>query len=424
MMESQSNFKKQCMHSFFPLMKKGEERFITLFEDISESSVFSYKLPMLIGIILVYLAVIFLQEPIERTKESVSGFTIVLLIFAVFFWRREKIFKRHNRLYFAIQGLIVFDCAVIMPSGYETIYLSLLPMLMFQSITVYESKLEKLLTSTLYYIIFCITMITTEGWQGLIHYLPLFFLITVVLQIYSALYIKQVSLRIQYQKNAKELELSKDKIAELTLSNERQRMARDLHDTLSQGLVGIVMKLEAVQSLLETERTDRAKIVISDIQLNARKTLAESRQVIDDLRQISQKYINCEEELNKEIILFTTKNPIPIVFDFKVETKLSMAATKHLIYILREALNNITKHAKASHVRVSLIEVESKLVFDIKDDGIGFDIAYHAKIPGHYGLIGLEERVKALEGTIAITSKKRSGTHIHIELYSDQVKGD
>jgi NarL family two-component system sensor histidine kinase YdfH len=100
-----------------------------------------------------------------------------------------------------------------------------------------------------------------------------------------------VDAREQVQEIAAELEKANQQLSQyaaqvedLTISNERQRMARELHDTLSQGLTGIILQLEAIEAHLSNERIDKAKAIVSNAKLQARAALADARNAIDDLR--------------------------------------------------------------------------------------------------------------------------------------------
>ncbi len=110
--------------------------------------------------------------------------------------------------------------------------------------------------------------------------------------IYVTLYIRQHEAREQAQNLLKELEAANQQLSEyaaqvedLTIATERQRLARDLHDTLSQGLAGLILQLEAVDANLKNERQDRAVEILQQSMEHARATLADARLAISDLRE-------------------------------------------------------------------------------------------------------------------------------------------
>lgn len=117
--------------------------------------------------------------------------------------------------------------------------------------------------------------------------------IVVFVILFISLYMRQNEAREQAQSLATELESANrqlteyaSQVEELTLAAERQRLARELHDTLSQGLTGLVLQLEAVKAHLESGRGERAVAIIEQSLARARSTLADSRSAIDDLRAV------------------------------------------------------------------------------------------------------------------------------------------
>ncbi|KXK11356.1 MAG: histidine kinase [Chloroflexi bacterium OLB14] len=201
------------------------------------------------------------------------------------------------------------------------------------------------------------------------------------------------------------------KIESLTLQNERQRMARELHDTLAQGVAGLVLQLEAVKAHLASDRKERASSIVEQALLRARDTLSESRAAIDNLRSTSS---NFSESLQEKINRFTQSTGIVCETEISVyENQLSNELTEHALSILSEALANITKHAQAKNVKVKFIIQNKNLELEVQDDGIGFDI--NQKSSGHYGLLGMKERAKLANGNLLIESNQH-GTRIYFSI--------
>ena len=157
-----------------------------------------------------------------------------------------------------------------MQAASPVILIGLLPLLIAQSIGVYYHTLKIILTG-LCFMYFFLALILVNDTDDLTVYIPILFLILIVVVAYSILFFRQVKARIRTQTFLKELELAHQQVEELTLANERQRMARDLHDTLAQGLAGIIMQLEAVQAHLENQNTQRAQSIIKGSMSQARK---------------------------------------------------------------------------------------------------------------------------------------------------------
>lgn len=382
--------------------------------DLNESE--GLKIPIIFAIILVYIATVFVQNTYKLSLNSIIGFTIVMIIHMLVYIFSDKLFKNKYWLYFLVQGIIVFDCAVIMPKGYETIFLGIIPILIYQSMLIYYETIKVIITSIFFYTIFCGTIIILDGVNQLITYIPIFILITITVRIYLTIFLKQIESRNRTQKILQELQLAYEKVEELTLINERQRMARDLHDTLAQGLSGIIMQLEAANANLNNNNVQRSKEIIKKSMEYARKTLADSRSVIDDLRTKANEEIDFYGVIEKEIIQFKTISNIQISYNIEIESKIHLKTFKHIVYIVRESLNNVSKHSKANNVSLEIIENNNKISISIKDDGVGFIIKPLDQISGHYGILGITERVKAINGTIEIKSKRKHGTNISITI--------
>jgi signal transduction histidine kinase len=193
---------------------------------------------------------------------------------------------------------------------------------------------------------------------------------------------------------------------------ERQRLARDLHDTLTQGFASVVLLLEAAEESLATGRpVDRH---IEQALRSARDNLAESRRVVWALRprplaeqslpQALQELtgrLGEETGLRAETVVTGTARPLPA----EVE--------EALLRIVQEALANVRKHAAASRVTVTLSYLDDLTMLDVHDDGIGFEHAATVAAAGAgLGLHAMAERVAALGGSLAVESAPGEGATI------------
>lgn len=190
------------------------------------------------------------------------------------------------------------------------------------------------------------------------------------------------------------------KIEALTLQNERQRMARELHDTLAQGVAGLVLQLEAVKAHLASSRTERASAIVEQAIARARSTLAESRAAIDDLRATSD---SVADSVQETIERFTQATGIACENEIVVqETQLPPETLNHTLNILSELLTNVARHAQATLVNIKFIAQGHTLALEVRDNGKGFD--QNQRVSGHYGLVGMQERARLAGGTLTIQS--------------------
>jgi signal transduction histidine kinase len=196
---------------------------------------------------------------------------------------------------------------------------------------------------------------------------------------------------------------------------ERQRLARDLHDTLTQGFASVVLLLEAAEESLATGRpVDRP---IAQALRSARDNLAESRRVVWALRprplaeqplpqalQGLTGQLAEEAGLQAETVITGTARPLPA----EVE--------EALLRIAQEALANVRKHAAASRVTLTLSYLDDAVTVDVHDDGVGFDQATTVAAGGGLGLHAMGERVAALGGSLVVESAPGEGTTIAVEV--------
>lgn len=210
------------------------------------------------------------------------------------------------------------------------------------------------------------------------------------------------------------------RIESLTLQNERQRMARELHDTLAQGVAGLVLQLEAVRAHLASDRRERASAIVDQALRRARGTLAESRAAIEDLRTVPS---NLAESIREKVERFTQGTGIPCDLELSVpENQQSTDVVDHALGILSEALANVTKHAQATKVYVRFSVHKDELKLEVRDDGRGFD-THHENGNGHYGLLGIRERARLTGGALTIESDPETGTRIRFIVPSAQDGG-
>jgi signal transduction histidine kinase len=198
---------------------------------------------------------------------------------------------------------------------------------------------------------------------------------------------------------------------------ERQRLARDLHDTLTQGFASVVLLLEAAEESLALGRPVERHI--EQALRSARDNLAESRRVVWALRPrplaeqplpqaLGELTGRLAEEtgLRAETVVTGTARPVPAHVE------------EALLRIAQEALANVRKHAAASRVTVTLSYLDDVAMLDVHDDGVGFDQATTvAQAAGAgLGLHAMAERVAALGGSLVVESAPGEGTTIAVEV--------
>lgn len=202
---------------------------------------------------------------------------------------------------------------------------------------------------------------------------------------------------------------------QLALVEERQRLARDLHDSVSQSLYGLTMYAEAASRSLESGATDKAVSHLNALRDTSLDALREMRLLIFDLRPTMLTEEGLERALQSR--LSAVEGRCGVQTELRAENfgHLSRRVEESLYGIACEALNNILKHAKASKVQVRLEPRGKDLVLEIVDDGVGFDPDAGWR-SGGYGLRSLRERAEAIGATLKLSSQPGEGTRIEVHL--------
>lgn len=214
----------------------------------------------------------------------------------------------------------------------------------------------------------------------------------------------------------KQLEDYAMQVEDLTLIAERQRLARELHDTLIQGLVGLTMQLETIDALLFKHDYQQACAIVQQAMARARAAMMQARLAIEDLRADMGEELDFAQVVQRETQRFTAATGIPCTCSMPETLSLSPSCQEHLVHVVSEGLLNIARHAQATHAWVRATSDREELTLEIGDDGIGFDPAIVTQPGSHYGLLGLRERVRLLQGHLCIKSAPGQGTTIHLQL--------
>jgi NarL family two-component system sensor histidine kinase YdfH len=354
---------------------------------------------------------------LPRLREPVllAVFTVLFIIHLGFHWSIYWWIKKQWNLwlYLAIQTALVFTLSSLAAAigPLLGLYLGLVGVSVGMLRTVRRITVGVLVVLTAsavnYYLI---TRGTGMAWWALAIIPMAMFVI-----IYVVLYSRQAAAREKAQRLLAELEVANrrlteyaERIEDLTLATERQRMARELHDTLAQGLAGLVLQLEAADSHLSGGRPERAQTIVQQAMTRARATLAESRRAIDGLR--GRLPDDLTQAIPDEVEHFISSTGAACTLELSLPESLSESVRDFVFRTVAEGLTNIARHAQARHARVSIRSSGDVLEIEIGDDGIGFDPARDMERMGHYGLTGLRERARQAGGTFEMISRTGKGS--------------
>jgi signal transduction histidine kinase len=196
--------------------------------------------------------------------------------------------------------------------------------------------------------------------------------------------------------------------------DERRRMAREIHDTLAQGLTGIVTQLQAAEQAADAPaRWQRHVTAATRL---ARDSLTEARRSVDALRPQPLEDGRLSEALAGVAERWSGLNGIPVqVMTTGTARPVQPEVEFALLRAAQEALANVARHAQATRVGLTISYMESEVALDVRDDGVGFDATAPCPVqPGHngFGLVAMRQRIEDLAGTLQVESEPGGGTAI------------
>ncbi len=203
---------------------------------------------------------------------------------------------------------------------------------------------------------------------------------------------------------------------QLAVSRERNRLARELHDTLAHTLSGLTVQLEAIHTVLETDQEDVQEMLEKAL-FGARNGLEETRRALKALRAEPLEDLGLKLALQNLAANTKARTRLDIHLNIANGGPAFTQEEEQMIYrITQEALENITHHAKAKNIWLTLSHQSGKSVLTIRDDGTGFDMAMLNKKNDRLGLKGMRERAEMLNASLDIDSQPDQGTLIQLNL--------
>lgn len=202
---------------------------------------------------------------------------------------------------------------------------------------------------------------------------------------------------------------------EMAMSEERNRLAREMHDTVAQSLTGLILQIETAKTSVETGDLAAAGELLGMARTQAKHALEDTRRAVQGLAPASLERLTTARAIAEEARHFEAQTGIPALFiQTGDEQPLVPEQQTALLRIAQEALTNARKHAQAQRVRVGLQFGTDYVSLIVEDDGIGFDVdaAITPGPKGGYGLFGMRERARLLDGELEIESPPGWGTRL------------
>lgn len=221
------------------------------------------------------------------------------------------------------------------------------------------------------------------------------------------------------QKLATERAIERETSLQEVVVQERNRLARELHDSVSQQLFAASMMMATInETNPPDDPTMKKQLFLVEKMID--QSQLEMRALLLHLRPVALKGKSLTEGINE--LLAELKQKVPLTIEAKIEDlQLDKGVEDHLFRILQESISNTLRHAKANQLQVFLIERDHNVILRIWDDGQGFDVQ-EVQAHGSYGLTNMQERAVEVGGTMKIVSIKNEGTRLEVKV-PDMKKG-
>ncbi len=211
--------------------------------------------------------------------------------------------------------------------------------------------------------------------------------------------------------NAQRLERTR----ELAVAQERTRLARDLHDSLTQTVFGLTLAAESAAQLAG-DVDPRLATQIARLRALSAAARDDMRVLVDTLRPVDVDREGLAAALRKRVELIGRVHDVPVEVEVDGDPQLSPTVARELLYVANEALTNALRHGAATRVEVRLSEEDGTVRLCVDDDGRGFDLAATRRSSRRLGLTSMRERADAVGGTFRIRTAPGTGTRVCVEV--------
>lgn len=252
------------------------------------------------------------------------------------------------------------------------------------------------------------------GWPGSLPFMFLYAAGIIFVAAFSLSTLSAEASRRRSEALLAELQTYAGQAEALAIAQERNRLARELHDSVAQTLYGLTLQAEAANRKLAAGQLEAVADYLNFFRDSAQQTLAETRLLIFELRPPILDEVGLTAALQARLEAVESRSGLDYELDLAEVERLPSQVETGLYRIALEALNNILKHAQASRVNLSLQQNGERIRLEIKDDGVGFDP--EARLPHGYGLQGMRERAEQLGGSFKLQSKPQGETMITVEV--------
>lgn len=337
-----------------------------------------------------------------RSQLLALGLVLSFGLLYHFVFRSER-YKRNSDLYFGVQ-ILILSLLFLLGSDNSDAFNFL-----FLILTIHIAVVSTVRVAALWIAIcfgaLCLLILATVGMEGL--YAILFYSVTFVVCGFFGSTIQQVErARDRNQRLVEELQATQRKLQELAVVEERNRLARDLHDSVKQQVFAISMQLSAARISLKED--DKAYPSVAQAEKLAQQAGAELTTLIHQLRPPALKKKSLVEAIKAHVDDWIHQTDIETEMDVS-EVSVNPESEQALFRVLQEALANVTRHSQANKVWVRLRSENDHVALTIEDNGTGYDAE---RIVKGVGLDSMKERLAAVSGSLEVSSLQSQGTKV------------
>lgn len=341
----------------------------------------------------------------------------LILVFVEPFYIRQN--RRVTYIYLIIQTAII--CTIAYRTPIVDFWASLFAPLVVQVMHNFPQRTGFLVTG-IFTVVMSIFMLSGFGLDVglplvLVYTVVYFLLAAFIAIIREAETARQASLKQQTELQIahQQLQVYTEQAEELAVLQERNRVARSLHDSVTQTLFTLNLSAESVRILIDRDLL-KAKEQLDEMQDLAKSALSEMRSLIFELRPTAAMEVGLVPALRQHAVILNRQHGLEVSLLIPEEPDMSKDQAQQLFRITQEALNNVVKHAQTDKATVQIIEERQRLKLIIEDQGKGFT-PKEVNIKGkNIGLSSMRERAEIIGGTLLIDSKPGEGTRVSLDL--------
>jgi len=392
--------------------------------------------PKLVRIIITYLTAYLLTfSTVIRSQSDFKGIPfetpviIPLVIFAILFVI-EPLLSRQSHLlthiYLGIQVVVVSYLILIPP--HADYFAVLFVVIIMQAIYVMPERIGLWWVAAITLIMIGL-LLYGHGFAAGIGYIINYILANLIISGLLIFSDRAESARNESQRLLVELQAAHEKLQaytaqaeELAGLKERSKLARDLHDSVTQTIYSMTLTTEATRHLLDRDPS-RVPSQMDMLQELSKNALAEMRSLIFELRPTAAAEIGLVQALRSHFQSIEKQSGLSVTFDVVGETDITGDRSERLFRIIQEALNNVVKHAQVDEASVTLRFEDEVTSISIEDQGQGFNLETLDTGQNQMGLSSMRERVDMLGGTLSIDSQPGIGTSVKVLIPATKNRG-